>query len=68
MPAPAKRPVPPKWSQLIISLAVGALFGLLWGLWRGDLARWVLLGAVVGALSGVWAEMRASRHRSGNER
>ncbi|MGC5614611.1 hypothetical protein [Georgenia sp. Z1491] len=61
--APASRPLPPQWSQLIISIVVGAILGLLWGLWRGDLGRWVILGAIVGAVSGLWAEMRLARER-----
>ncbi|MGC5629833.1 hypothetical protein ACPYO6_16495 [Georgenia sp. Z1344] len=66
--APARRPLPPKWSQLVISIAVGALLGLLWGLWRGDLTRWLLLGAIVGAVSGLWSELRLAREKRDREK
>lgn len=61
--APARRPLPPKWSQLIISVVIGAILGALWGLWRGDLVRWVILGAIVGVVSGAWSELRLAREK-----
>lgn len=63
MAGPDPRPLPPKWSQLILSIVVGAVVGLLWGLWRGDTLRWVVLGAAVGLLSGIWAELRLARQK-----
>ncbi|MGO1510999.1 MAG: hypothetical protein ACTHXO_05190 [Actinomycetaceae bacterium] len=66
--APTGRPLPPKWSQLIISVVIGAILGGLWGLWRGDMWRWVLLGAVVGIVSGVWSELRLAREKREREK
>jgi lipid-A-disaccharide synthase-like uncharacterized protein len=63
MAGPDPRPLPPKWSQLILSIVVGAVVGLLWGLWRGDSLRWAVLGAAVGLLSGIWAELRLARQK-----